>query len=289
MPGMRELHDRKSLPVAVLLLAVTSVFVAAASAESAPPVVGSKIGVPDERQVSRTAHLPPFSAALQGLTGSPWTVGKGKFQLETSFSVTHDRSRSEFNFPTLLRYGVLPAVELRLMSSLVAIERDRNTTVGTNGLTVGAIATILELEYGVFNPTVALLGQVELPTGALSTSEPNPRVMLLAASDLTADLTLTVNVGADFPESDAAGDRFEVFRYALMLSYDLTWWSEDLGMYVENSGNIRTGTGEKDSYLFDVGVSYQVAPNMQINVFTPFGLNSAADDIQGNITFSWRI
>ena len=282
----------KSQLIGATFVVITAAIVAASPAQSESLFGSSFSGVigGDSEPVD-AATLPPFSADLPGLTNSPWTVGKGKFQLETSFAVTHNRSTNDFNFPTLFRYGVFRAVELRLGSNLVAIETGtgRSTTVGTNELMVGVKATILELEYGVLNPTIALPGQVELPTGTLSIRRPKPGVALLAASNLPADLAMTVNIGSDFPEPDAAGDRFEDFRYAVTLDYSLTRWLENLGMYVEHSGNIRTGTGEENAYLFDFGVYYQVTPSMQIDMFAPIGLNSAADDIQGNITFTWRI
>lgn len=222
------------------------------------------------------------------------TVGKQRFQVETSFAITNDASAGTttrtYNFPTLLRYGIVDPVEFRVEGDLFNIETSSGTATerGVSDFALGVKGHFVDGEG--WTPSFGALAHLGVPTGkdTFSSNGVEPSAKLLADWELPAGFTLGTNLGADLPVRDAAGDKFARLLYAAAVGHDLPGTSGRLRMFVESAGAIPMKGGKPDEHQFDTGLALLLTPDMQLDVVTQFGLNDDTPDVAGGLGFSWR-
>lgn len=223
------------------------------------------------------------------------TVGKLRFQIETSFEFTQDIEAGittrRYSFPTLFRFGIIDPLELRLEGEwfIVETESGQPTHKGFSDVAFGLKAHVLDAgPKGI--PSLGLLAMVLAPTGKaeLSANAWIPVFKVLADWDMVYNLSLGVNVGVDVPERDAAGDKYAQFIYAVSFGYLIHGLDDRLRTFVEVAGIVPLKSNKDVITLLNAGLAYLLTPNMQIDGFVRVGLNAASPDTQGGIGYAVR-
>ncbi len=228
-------------------------------------------------------------------TESSQTVGKHRLQIETSVAITYDRANNittrTYNFPTLVRYGVINPLEFRIEGELFNIQ----TTTGSaseHGFSDVAFGIKVHLHDNVgWIPSCGVLARLSVPTGTttFSSKAVEPIIKILAEWALPAGFTFGTNLGANFLTKDATGDRFAQLLYTATVGHDIPGTHQRLRVFVENAGIVSVKPGKPNLYQFDAGMAFIITPNTQIDAAAQIGLNQAAPDIAGGVGFSVRM
>ncbi len=201
-------------------------------------------------------------------TEAPSTVPLGTLQIETGAFYTSFEKESikqevlAYN-TTLLRYGILKNLELRLgwnfeegRTSFNGAQLD-NISSGLSPLLAGVKINITE-ENGAM-PTIGLIGHIFLPFSAATDYRPETTgVDFRFAFDhtLSEKSTIAYNIGAqwgnDSPEA--------AYIYTVAYGYSMT---DKLGFYAELYGDFPEDN--KANHLWDAGVTYLVKNNLQLD------------------------
>lgn len=259
------------------------------------------------RRISQCLAIAALSLASPARGGEPLvtdrpdtaessqTVGAKRFQMETSFSFSHDRdvgtTTRTYNFPTLLRYGVNNPVEIRLEGNMLGWQTVGGGPAanGFNDLAVGFKVHLRDQKDWV--PSSGVLVHLTLPTGTgpFSSNALQPEVKYLADWDLPADFSLGTNWGFDLPEQDAQGDKFLRFLYAVAAGHAMPIWSEHWNIFAEFAGTIPTVSAKAAEHHFDTGFTFLLSDDMQLDTFVEIGLNRSTPDLTTGLGFSWRL
>lgn len=231
-------------------------------------------------------------------TESVETVGKNKFQVETGIEyslyktkiiLTDETGRelglSELKYKTLtapttlLRFGVLKNVELRLgfdfdratASFSDSIEFDNNSKLSLNPPRIGAKVHIHDGDGYI--PSFAVIGSVTIPNvGAddKQTKHLNPEVILSFSNDINDKFSLGYNLGF---ESENAVQTTNFF-YSASLGIGLT---SKLGSFMEIYGNFPTDDYSSNQNI-DGGFTYLINNNVQIDIYGGLGLSEESNN-----------
>jgi len=213
------------------------------------------------------------------------TVGKFKLQLEPSFQFSQDRENNVttrfYGFPTLLRFGVIDPVELRLDSSIYQIRTRSNTNYdkGPSDFTFGLKWNFLD--YGPKGiPSMAVVVSCLFPTGKDDFSENAyvPTFRLIADWELPVNLSFGVNLGVDVPGRDAAGDKYAQFLYAASLGYAFHGTNDRLKIYIEVTGESPLKSNKADLRALGTGVMFLITPDVQVDTFIRAGITKHSPD-----------
>ena len=218
-------------------------------------------------------------------------VGKGRFQIETSFAV--DRNKADgvkdkaYSTPTLLRYGISDAWEIRLETDgrMRATTTDlasgaRSTDSGYGDVSLGVKWHIAD-ENGA-SPSMGVLAHVDLDTGSapFRAQGKGGSLRLAAEWEFADDWSLGVMPGLAWLPNDN-GDRHTTGIFGIVLGKG---WTDQLRTFVEYSDEkiARARDGGTISTL-DVGVAYLLTKTVQIDTALSRGLNSRTPD------WSWTV
>lgn len=224
------------------------------------------------------------------------TVGKNRFQIESSFQFGQDQAAGtttrNYSFPTLLRYGIIDALELRVETEVGTFQTDNSGAAaqrGFNDVAFGLKANFTENQGLV--PSFGLLGHLNVPIGndTFSSNGVEPIFKALADWELGAGFGLGTNVGVDLPVRDAAGDKFGRFIYAAALGRAIPGTSDRLGAFIEAAGAVPLKQAKAQEHTFDTGLKFLITPNLQVDTVVQIGLNDDAADLALGSGLSWRI
>lgn len=225
-------------------------------------------------------------------TESPYTVGKGNFQIETG-ALFIDDSFDDNDIKTtvyntaLLRYGLSDNFELRLgwdyiNSNTKFRGREVFDATGFTPLLVGAKIEITDEEGWI--PQIGLLGHLRLPFTAVSEFKPEDTGMdFLFSFDHTLNdrAGLAYNLGARIGD-----DRSLEYIYSLAYGYSIT---EKIGAYAEVYGFFPES--DQAGHLWDAGMTYLVNNNLQLDatIGTGFQSSNTNQELLFSFGFSYRI
>lgn len=209
-------------------------------------------------------------------TEAPRLVSKGFLQVETGFfykefsgDVSEDLTRG-YN-TSLLRYGLLENLELRIGADLINREENFNgpeaqNSTGLTPLMLGAKIGITE-ENGAL-PEIGFMGHLHLPFIAARDYRPETVGVdfRFAFTHSFSDADLTYNVGAQWLEDSPEA----TFIYTISYGFAIT---ENLGAFAELYGELP----EDDSadYFWDAGITYNLRRNIQLDAFVGSGFNNS--------------
>ena len=209
------------------------------------------------------------------------TIPKGSFQIETGILIM-DEDREivdqELILPTtLFRYGLTDIFELRVVHEYSIRKWDPirftdGTYTGFNDLQFGFKLFIFE--GGITQ--ISLLSHAVAPTGTSSFGGGDWGTInkLSIAHDISDNFSVGYNVGYDY-----LGDDF--ITYSLALGFSLT---DKLGAYLEPFGAFNDGDHSSN---YDMGVTYLLKPNVQLDFSFGFGLNNSMN--YSSFGISWNI
>ena len=222
---------------------------------------------------------------------SSLTVGTGVFQLETSVATDWTRVGSAtertVGTPTLFRYGITPALELRLETE--GYQRASNSAV--NGTTTGLADAALGLKWHALDgdgvrPSAAVLLHADLPSGSRTfrTDGVRPSLRVVGEWELPAGFALGVMPGVVY-DVDAAGDRQWVTLFGATVGKPV---SERLRFFVEFTAEALPIGDVPAATELDLGTALLLSKDIQLDLSTSFGLSEAAADHALAIGFSRR-
>ncbi|MBB3193637.1 transporter [Roseateles terrae] len=219
------------------------------------------------------------------------TVGKGRFQIETSVAFDRDktqgvRSRTR-STPTLLRWGAWDHVELRLETD--GAIRSKVTAGGLTDTVSGFADTSLGLKWHVADgsedgsrPGMAWLIHVDAPSGssAFKGEGWRPSVRFTAEWDLPRDLSAGVMAGL-YQERNSDNHRYVGGILAATLGVPLR---ENWRAFVEVAGqSLASNRNGGKVVTLDTGLTWQLTPDLQMDTAVFRGLSKAAPD------WSWTV
>jgi len=221
-------------------------------------------------------------------------VGKGRFQIETSFAQERNKANGfkerTWSTPTLLRYGISESLELRL-------ETDGRMRATTDNLNTGARVTEsgyadsalgvkwhMADENGWF-PSLGVLAHVDLDSGSSAFRAPGTggSLRLAAEWELPDEFSLGVMPGLATQRSDDGG-RYTSAIFGIVLGKG---WTDRFRTFVEYSApQIARARNGGSVTTFDVGGAYLIADNMQVDAAVSRGLNKNTPDWSWTVGFS---
>ena len=196
---------------------------------------------------------------------------KNKFQIESGYLITD----SDNYLNTLLRYGVLNKIELRINSNIITglVNNEKRTAFGN--LELG-------LKFNIFNSInsstkVSFLSHLSLPNKReFSNKDPISLNRILLSHDLTESFQIGYNLGYNI----GFNNQINNFIYTLVFSKSI----QKLGVFIEVFGEESSGISK--SY-WDAGVIYSLIDNLQADLSFSRGINNKSNYI--NIGLSINI
>ena len=137
------------------------------AALAAPSAFGQMV---DDRMGNPHSDLRTVHTDRPGLIPSPYTVAQGKFQVEVgglNGQFDSDRDLSQFNFPTTLRYGLTPGLEIRVQSDVYNFLK-LNDNTGTPRTENGFADVTAGVKYSIpagSNINFVVMPTITIPTG----------------------------------------------------------------------------------------------------------------------------
>lgn len=229
---------------------------------------------------SQEDTIPDMVTDRPDATESPNIVVPGWLQIETggayeSFKANNTKTEAYTFNTTLLRFGVLENVELRLGWNLVEVQTTVNGTKleevanGLSPLLAGAKIKISE-EKG-WLPEMALLGHLYLPFTAGADFKPETTgadFRFSMAHTLNERSSLSYNIGAQW------GDDSPEVAYIYTLSYGLSL-SDCIGFYAELYGDFPENSAA--NHFWDAGFTYLVCRNLQFDATVGSSITDGQD------------
>ncbi len=244
------------------------------------------------------AEEEPLSTDRPDFVESSSVVGKGRFQLETGFSVERNKADGVkdrlTSTPTLLRFGLGDTWELRLETDGYSRLRseDSNTGVtvrerGANDVAVGIKWHTSDGDAATNRPSTAWLFHADLDTGSapFRGDGVRPSVRFVAEWDLPNDWSVGVMPGV-FVEKNEDGDRYTGGIAAITFAKG---WTDKLGTYFELAGQqLASKKNGGNVVTYDMGATYGLTKDLQVDAGFSWGLNSNTPDFAWGVGVSVR-
>jgi len=208
------------------------------------------------------------------------TVGKGTLQLETgglyeSFEENNIKSETYTYNTTLVRYGILDNIELRLgwnfVEGVTKVNGNRldNVTSGLSPLLIGVKIDVAEEKNGM--PEIAFVGHVFPVFSASADYRPETTGIDFRFSlshTLSEKSSLGYNIGAqwgnDSPEAAAI--------YTVAYGYSI---SDKFGFYIELYGDLPEDNSA--NHYWDAGFTYLASKDLQFDIYTGTSITDGQD------------
>ena len=195
---------------------------------------------------------------------------KNKFQIESGYLITD----SDNYLNTLLRYGVLNKIELRINSNIITglVNNEKRTAFGN--LELG-------LKFNIFNSInsstkVSFLSHLSLPNKReFSNKDPISLNRILLSHDLTESFQIGYNLGYNI----GFNNQINNFIYTLVFSKSI----QKLGVFIEVFGEESSGVSK--SY-WDAGVIYSLTDNLQADLSFSRGINNNSNYINFGLSLN---
>ncbi|MFT7157376.1 MAG: hypothetical protein ACI8Q1_002395 [Parvicella sp.] len=229
-------------------------------------------------------------SARPGQAVGPFTTGKELFQVQTGVNYTNytnnetARDGNIVEYLASLRYGVLENMEIR---SAFKVRRDKINTRPEPSRKFGGLSFWnVGLRYNIvsgtgFKPSFGVQGDIKLTwvDPQYRSSKISPRIMLIHGQRLTEKIGVTTNFSMTLNgESDKA-----LLGYIVKFSFPIAkkWTS-----FIENYGQ---GTSVAFLSRWDTGLAYLVNKDLQLDLFSGFGINNGQKEWFIDTGISWRV
>lgn len=235
-------------------------------------------------------------------TESAYTVDAGHFQLEMDL-VTYARDRDQSGggdtrteawavAPVNLKVGLLNDVDLQLVletwNHVRTDDRIAGAAVRQSGfgdLTVRLKKNFWGNDGGA--TAFAMMPFVKFPTNqdGLGNNSVEGGVIFPLAVELPAGWGMGVMTEVDFLRDDAGAGHHVSFINSITLAHDICG---KLGGYVEFFSEVSTETGARWVGTVDLGLTYGLTDNLQLDTGINIGVTDSADDLNPFIGLAWR-
>ncbi len=248
---------------------------------------------------AHAAEAEPIVTDRPDFVESSAVVGKGRLQLETSVAVERNRiartRERTTSTPTLLRFGVSDTVELRVETDgRLRYRVDSHDGGGEEHERLrGAADTAVGLKWHALDesgmlPAVGVLLHADVDSGSTAFRGDGVRPSLRVA----AEWELPGGVGVGLMPGivrERAGDGGHVVTglFAVVVGNN---WTERLRTFVELAApRIARGKDGGSAATFDIGASWLVNHNCQLDAMLSRGLNSRTPDLAFTVGLSVRL
>jgi len=235
-------------------------------------------------------------------TESPYTVDAGHFQIESdlvNFSYDaynggpSDARTESWSFAnTNFKVGLLNNVDLQLVVSTFNHVRaeDRTARIVDESSGFGDIITRLKINvWGNDGGTTAfgVMPFVKFPTAQnhLGNDALEGGLILPLAISLPADWAMGLMTEFDFTRDSSGSGYHPEFINTITVSHSIVG---DLGGYVEFFSSVSTEDDSEWIGTVDLGLTYGVTADIQLDAGVNIGVTRAADDINPFVGISWR-
>lgn len=232
--------------------------------------------------VSSQADAREMAADRPDKTESPITVDKGRFQFETDFvSYTKEGASSELLFANInAKYGVTNWMDLQVI--FAPARRVAFSSGELQGSKWGISDLTLRTKFNFFGNdegerALGLIGFVTLPTAADSKNVTGGLSVPYAFSLGSFDIGVMAQLDM--------GDTFDLSTMATC-GHALVG---DLSGYVEFFNTLPSFRTTGWIATADVGLTYGVNEDFQLDANAHFGVTDAADDLYLFTGFTWRL
>jgi hypothetical protein len=287
-----------TLPGAILLAGLIPVC-AAQSGESKPPVdkSGYTLFNPTPGE-----HLREMSTDRPDKTESPYTVDAGHFQIEldfVNFTRDHDKAggadtvaESWAFAPVNLKLGLCNRVDIQFVLETFNYARTVDRVAGTRTIQRGFGDTTTRLKVNLWGDdggttALALMPFVKFPTSQdqLGNNSVEGGLIVPLAVELPAGWSVGLMTEFDFLRDEAGRGRHTEFVNTVTFGHDIVG---KLGGYVEFWSAVSTERDAAWQGSADVGLTYAVTENVQIDAGVNFGITTSAPDVQPFLGISIR-
>jgi len=244
------------------------------------------------------ASAPPLSTDRPDQSDSPFTVPRGLFQIETGLQHGERSSRGQDLtiqvFPqALFRIGVTDSLEVRLAVPGYSVADSDSAdgsfrATGFADTTLGFKAKLADQHGRV--PDIAFVGTLTIPSGddEFSSDRFDPGFRFSVSHPVNQRITVGSNIGMFWLTSrDAQGalDSRSFLDWTLVAGFSV---NDKLGSFAEVFG--ATGVSAEDRPLTSLGsgVTYLLAPRIQIDGRVTVGLSRDALDWTAGAGVSFR-
>lgn len=226
-----------------------------------------------------------FSPDRPGMATGTGVLNAGFWQFETGFGYESDKREDVKTFTlntSMLRYGLTGNTELRLQLDGFGVQE-----AGSNKFSaflappvIGTKIRICE-EKGII-PQTSFMANLNLPFLSTRKTQASlfPQLYLLFDNTLTDWLSLGYNLGLEWNGLEAAPVTFA----AICLDFSIT---ESTGAFLESYNYF--SKGEKPSFNFDLGLSWNVLDNLQLDLFAAVNLNNISSYFNVGFGLAWLI
>lgn len=212
---------------------------------------------------------------------SPIVVPKGRFQFEAGYRYarleTDSFSVDQHTFPDFLfRYGLGERYEVRLYTAGWDVKEvgGGETETSFSNISVGTKIELLP-KWGRLTKS-SLLVDLALPTGSDRDKYVVPKALFVGGFEFSGRYGLTYNIGpslVSFKQDGERDSRWDL-NYAIAFS---ALPRPDINLFAELYGNVREGS-IPETHSAQVGATYRVAPQLQLDCRVGAGLVTAAPD-----------
>ncbi len=205
-------------------------------------------------------------------TDSPLPVDKGQVQVEQGFKMEKDEGISTITSNTLLRYGLLKQMELRLEGDLVHTLSTSNSSSATELQPIEIGTKIPLWQQLKWLPQTSFLAHVGLPFLAAKSFtglKAMPGIKLAFQNDLSKTITLGYNAGAEWDGETSDPE----YIYSFSNGIDL---SKKLHGFIEFYGSVKNHESAQDN--IDAGLALLINNNFKVDASSSVGITKAAPD-----------
>lgn len=230
---------------------------------------------------------------------APVCVGENVFQIETGFDYAFTDFPSGNLYPqasigssqsylnaTLLRFGLAEKVEIHSgwefrNDTYDSTYSETNSDVGgVSFSSVGWRHTIFEGDGLIPALAYQFSMKLNILTEEYKLNQIAPNINVAASSNISDNLTITINMGADWDGENPKQTAFYIFNVGYSLG-------DKFGIFVENYGSFN----EKEllDIKYDGGMAYLINNNLQLDLLGGYGSYKGTTSWFASLGISWRV
>ena len=295
--GRTDSHIHALILAGALVMAVP----AAGAAEADPPASPDKsqytLFNPTPRDLMRA-----LSADRPDKTESPFTVDAGHFQIEADIlNYSYDRynlARTDTRVETVsiapmnLKVGLCNSVDFQLVIETYTSVREHDVATGAVQKNRGFGDIIPRLKWNVWGndggaTALALMPFVKLPTNQddLGNNSVEGGLIVPFAAQLPYDWSMGMTSVFDCMRDSAGSGHHAEFIHTITFSHEIV---NKLAGYVEFFSLVSAETGSDWVGTVDIGFTYALSDDIQLDGGINIGVTRSADDINPFLGISWR-
>lgn len=233
-------------------------------------------------------------------TESPFTLDAGHFQIEMDLvSYAYDRAGGGGTrtdawavAPINIKAGLFNDLDLQVVIETWNHVRTKDLTTGKASTRSGLGDITLRLKKNLWGNdggrmALAVMPFVKFPTNhdGLGNDSVEGGVMVPWAVDLGGDWGIGGMTEVDILRNESGRGNHASFINTLVVGCDFT---EKLGAYVEFFSEISAGSGSSWVGTVDIGFTWGVTKNIQLDAGINIGVTRSADDLNPFLGLSWR-